>query len=176
MIDHKQMKTGDCEFSGNKMACKRVDNRSVLLLSSALKGINDILSVQRREKSSKTKSLVSCPKVVKLQNSNMGGVALMDQRPAVYHLDRKSSVRFYLRIFFDLMDIVCVNSYLIYNMKYPNKLFLLDYKSVVIKNLIQYHQGRKRTVPLLGLSKRKNQPEFMDNHGHLPDYQAMQKR
>ena len=45
MIDHKQMKTGDCEFSGNKMACKRVDNRSVLLLSSPLKGINDILSV-----------------------------------------------------------------------------------------------------------------------------------
>ena len=39
------MKTGDCEFSGNKMACKRVDNPSVLLLSSALKGMNDILSV-----------------------------------------------------------------------------------------------------------------------------------
>ena len=106
----------------------------------------------------------------------MGRVDLMDQRTASYYLDRKSSVRFYLRIFFDLMDIVCVNSYLIYNMKYPNKLFLLDYKSVVIKNLIQYHQGWKRTVPLLGLSKRKNQPEFMDNHGHLPDYQAMQKR
>ena len=115
-------------------------------------------------------------KVIKLYNSGMGGVDLMNQRTAGYHLDRKSSVRFYLRIFFDLMDIVCVNSYLVYNMKYPNKLFLLDYKSVVTKNLIQYHQGRKRTVPLLGLSKRKNQPEFMDNHGHLPDYQAMQKR
>ena len=56
-----------------------MDNRSLLLLSSALEGINDILSVQRREKGSKLKSLVSCPKVVKVCNSGMGGVDLMDQ-------------------------------------------------------------------------------------------------
>ena len=50
MIDDKQMKRGDCEFlfSGNTMACKWMDNWSVLLLSSALKGMNDILSFQRR--------------------------------------------------------------------------------------------------------------------------------
>ena len=35
------------------MACKWMDNRSVLILSSALEGMNDILSVQRREKSSR---------------------------------------------------------------------------------------------------------------------------
>ena len=57
----------------------------------------------------------------------------MDQHTAAYRLDGKSSVRFYLRIFFDLMDIACVNSYLIYNMKHPNKLSLLDYKIVVAK-------------------------------------------
>ena len=100
------------------MACKWMDNRSVLLLSSALEGMNDILSVQRREKGSKTKYLVLCHKVVKLYNSGMGGVDLMDQRTAAYRLNRKSSVRFYLRIFFDLMDITCVNSYLIYKMKH----------------------------------------------------------
>ena len=66
------------------MACKWMDNRSVLLLSSALKGMNDILSVQRREKGLKTKSLVPCPKVVKLYNSSMVGVDLMDQRTVAY--------------------------------------------------------------------------------------------
>ena len=35
----------------------------------------------------------------------MDEVDLMDQRTAAYRLDRKSSVRFYLRIFFDLLDI-----------------------------------------------------------------------
>ena len=38
MIDDKQMKRGDCEFlfSGNTMACKWMDNPSVLVLSSVL--------------------------------------------------------------------------------------------------------------------------------------------
>ena len=173
MIDDKQMKRGNCEslFSGNTMACKWMDNWSVLLLSSALEGMNDILSVQRREKGSKTKSSVPCPNVVKLYNSSMGGVDLMDQLTAVYRLDRKSSVRFDLRIFFDL---ICVNCYLIYNVKHPNKLSLLDYKIFVAKNLIQYHQSRKMAVPMSRPSKRKKQPESIDNHGgHLPDYQTM---
>ena len=124
-----------------------------------------------------TKSSVPYPKVVKLYNNGMGGVALMDQRTAPYRLDQKSSVRFYLHIFFDLMDIRCVNSYLIYSMKHPNKLCLVDYKIVVAKNLIQNRQGRKRAVPMSRPSKRKNQPESIDNHGgHLPDYQTMRKR
>ena len=120
-----------------------MDNRSVLVFSSALEGMNDMLSVQRRKKGSKVKSWVPCPKVVKLFNSDMGVVDLMDQRTAAYRLDRRSSVRFYRRIFFNLIDIACVNSYLIYNMKHPNKLPLLDYKIFVTKNLIQYNQGRK---------------------------------
>ena len=107
------------------MACKWMDNWSVLL------------SVQRREKGSKAKSLVSFPKVVKLYNSGMGGVDFMDQRSVTYHLDQKSSVGFNLCIFFDLMDLACVSSYLIYNMKHPNKFFLLSYKIVDAKNLIQ---------------------------------------
>ena len=121
--------------------------------------------------------MVPCSKIVMLYNGSQGGVDRTDQRKAAYRLDRKSSVRFYLRIFFDLMDIACVNSYLIYNMKHPNKLSLLDYKIVVKKNLIQHHQGRKRAVPMSRPSKRKNQPESIDNHGgHLPYYQTMRKR
>ena len=68
MISDKQMKRGGSEFlfSGNTMACKRIDNWSVLLSSSGTGGINDILSVQRREKDSMTKFSVPCPKVFKL--------------------------------------------------------------------------------------------------------------
>ena len=68
-----------------------MDNRSVLLLSKALEGINDTLSVQRREKGWKTKYSVLCPKVVKLYNSDMGGAMyhLMDQSTAAYNVDRK---------------------------------------------------------------------------------------
>ena len=57
----------------------------MLLLSSALEGMNVILSGQRREKGSKTKSLVPCPKDVKPYNSGMGGVNLTNQRTAAHH-------------------------------------------------------------------------------------------
>ena len=115
--------------------------------------------------------MVPCPKIVNLYNSGMGGVDLMDQCTAAYHLDRKSSVRFSFRVFFDLIHIACVNSYLIYYMKHSNKLI------VFAKNLIHYHQGRNMAVPMLRPSKRKNQPGLIDNHGgHLPDYQTKRKR
>ena len=141
MIDDKQIKRRNCEFlfSGNTVTCKWMDDWSVLLLSSALERMNGILSVQRRENGSKTKSLVPCPEVVKLCNSSMGGVEVIDQRTAAYRLVRKSYLIFYLQIFFDLMDIACVISCLIYSMKHPNKLPLLDYKNVVAKKLIQYN-------------------------------------
>ena len=139
--------------------------------------MTDILSVQRREKGSKTKSLAPCPKVVKIYNSGMDGVGLMDQCTAAWRLDRKSSVSFYLRILFYLMYIAYVTSYLIYNMKHPKKLSLLDYKIVVVKHLIQYHQGWKRVVPMSRPSKWKKQPGSTDNHGaYLPNYQTMRKR
>ena len=139
----------------------------MLFLSSALEGMNDTLSVQRREKGSKTKSLVSCRKIGKFYNSGMGGVDLMDQHTATYRVDRKSSVRFYLCIFFDLIDITCVNSYLIYNMKHPKKLSLLDYKIVVTENLIQYPEGWKRAVLMSRSSKRKNQPKASHLRVHI---------
>ena len=69
------------------------------------------------------------------------------------------------------MDITCVNSYLIYNMKHPKKLSLLR------KNLTQYHQDWKRIVPISRPSKKKNQPESIDNHGgRFLDHQTMLKR
>ena len=68
MIEDRQMKTGDCDFlfSGNTTACKWIDNQSVLSLSSTLEGMNDILSVEMREKNRKAKCSVPCPKVVRL--------------------------------------------------------------------------------------------------------------
>ena len=137
ILEDKKIKKGDCEvlYSKNAMACKWMDNQAVILLSTALEGMDDVLPVQRRLKVSAAKCSIACPTVVKLYDNGMGGVDFMDQRTAVYQLDRKSSVRFYLRMFFDLLDIACVNSFLVYNMKHPKQSTLLDYKIVIAKNL-----------------------------------------
>ena len=61
-----------------------------------------------------------CPSIVKEYNNGVGGVDLLDQRTAVYKVDRKSSSgRYYLRLFFDLMDIAVVNSHVVYKALYP---------------------------------------------------------
>ena len=46
-----------------------------------------------------------------------------------------------------LINDVTLNSYIIYNMKHPNKFYLLDYKIDVAKHLIQYHRDWK--IPML---------------------------
>ena len=140
------------------MARKWTDNWSVLLLSSPLEGMNDQFRGEKRVQRPSLRFLVL--RLSRLYNSGMGGVDFMDKSFVAYRLDRKSSVRFYLRIFFKLMDIAMCQCY---NMKHPNKLSLLDYKIVVAKHLIQYHQ--KKTVPMSRPSKRKNQTESIDNHG-----------
>ena len=71
-------------YSKNVMAYKRIDQRSVLLVSTALKSMDDVSSVQTTEKGSATKSVISCPNVLKLYNNGMVEVDLMDQRTAAY--------------------------------------------------------------------------------------------
>ena len=70
-------------------------NWSVLLLLATLEGLNDLSTAQPREKSSKSKSAVTFPKVVKLPNEGVGCADLVGQRMASYQLDCKSSVRFF---------------------------------------------------------------------------------
>ena len=108
-----------------------------------------------------------------MYNQGMGGVDLIDQRTAAYHLDRKSRVRFYLRIFFDLMDVACVNRFVVNNMLHPNDLTLLDFKTIIATYLIGRYTSRGRAPPdgKTG-SKRKYQYRFEPNHLplHLPEF------
>ena len=155
----------------NVMACNWMDNRTVLLVSTVLEGMGDESSVQKREKGSAKKSAISCPTVLKLYQNGMGGVDLLDQRTTAYQLDFKSSVRLYLHIFFDCLDIVCVNSFLVYNMNHPKQLTLPDCKIFIAKNLIQWHQSGQRAVLLSRPSKRKSTSVESNYHGnHFPEF------
>ena len=178
MFEDKKMKTGDCEFlySNNLIVCKWMDNRPVLLVSTALKVMDDVLSVQMREKRSTTKSVIPCPTAVKLYNNGLGGVVLIDQRTAAYQLDHKSFVHFYLRILFDLLYIASVNSFLVYDMKCPKQSTLLDCKIAITRNLIRWHQSRQKAVPFSRPSKRKSTSLVSnDRGGHYQSFNQHKK-
>ena len=78
-----------------------------------------------------TKSLNILSNVIKMYKKVIGGVDLDDQRTAAYNLDRRSSIRFHLHIFFDLMNVACANSFIVSNKMFPNKLNFFGFKTIV---------------------------------------------
>lgn len=73
---------------------------------------NEITSVQRTMKAG-SKLTTKCPPVVKDYNNFMGGVDLADRYRSLYNVDRKSN-KWWLRLFWGLLDITFVNAYVIY--------------------------------------------------------------
>ena len=74
-----------------------------MISHSAVSNISDMQTrstVLRGMKELATKIQVPCPNVIEMYNQGMGGVDLVDQRTVAYHLHCKSSIRFYLHIFF----------------------------------------------------------------------------
>ena len=65
----------------------------------------------------------------------MGGVDIVDQKTTSFRLDCKSKYHFYVRVFFDLVDVGLVNIYKVYT-KLDNHIPLLNFKAIVTKGLI----------------------------------------
>ena len=123
-------------FSNIVPYCKWLDKCSVTVLLSNVEGMTIASTVPHQQKGPVSKTQVPCPDAIELYNQGMLGVDLIDQRAAAYHLDRKSTIRFYSSIFLDLMDLACANLYIIYNMMHPNDLTLFDFKTTISIYLI----------------------------------------
>ena len=128
-------------------------------------------NVLRRTKGPATKTPVWCPNIIKMYDASMGGVDVLDQKTAAYQLDRKSKFRFYLRMFFDFINIAIVNSHLVYT-KLCNSIYLLDFKIVVAKSLIERYTNRQRSFPLSRTSKRKPLESSLpkEKPTHMPEF------
>lgn len=156
----KNMKRGDIytsSFEGISFV-KWMDNRAVTLLTNFLSPV-ETDTVRRRIAGSAEKINVKCPKAIMHYNKNMGGVDLMDQRKSFYELDRKSKIKYYLRLFFDLLDISVNNSYVIYteckakNLVEGTQLNSLEFRRLVARNLIAGYSSRQREFPIFQSSK-----------------------
>ena len=91
----------------------------------------------------------------------MGGVDLSDQIKVTYEVDRRSKFRFYLRVFFDFLDIAVVNSKIVYNkIESAPSLSSLDFRYSITQTMIQRFSSRKRAVLLSRPSKRSRGPSF----------------
>ena len=104
----------------------------------------------------------------------MGGVDLIIQRASAHHLDRKSTIRFYVLMFLYSMDIACANSFIFYNMTHLNDFTRLDFRTIVSTYLIGRYTSSSRLAPDgRTSSKRKHQYWFEQVNllPHLSEYQ-----
>lgn len=153
--------------------------RSVLMIATSTDDNTGTVTVQRRQKGSAEKLGISCPKIVSNYNKGMGGVDLLDQRKSYYEVDRKAKFRFYLRIFFDLMDIACVNALIVYQQCCNSKICLLDFKKSVADSMTRKFSSRKRSFPfvrpnrLSSLLRPRNSPASID---HMPIFKEKRRR
>ena len=109
----------------------------------------------RRTKGSSTETPLSCPNIIKMYNASLGSVNVIDEKRL--HIDQivKKKFRFYLRIFFDPINIAVVNNQIVYT-KLSNSIFLLDFKIVVAKSFIERYSNQQRSFfPLSRASKQK---------------------
>lgn len=148
-----KMNCGDREFfsSDGISVIKWMDNREVLLCTNFLPPQPEEF-VKRRKVGQAEKIDVKCPQIVKTYNKFMGGVDLMDQNKACYEVDRKSKIKYYLRLFFDLMDIGMNNSYVVYKKMAETTnnsskiLTSLEFRQEVARSLIADYSCRKRSA------------------------------
>ena len=91
------------------MIFKWRDKRDVLLIST-IHGTNMIQKEQRG-------TIIAKSEVVQDYATKMGGVDLSDRMIASYTLARKRIKKYYKKIFPHLVDVMCMNAFLLYKKK-----------------------------------------------------------
>lgn len=149
----KNMKRGDVEFraSGSISCLKWMDSKSVLMASNFLSPL-DVIKVSRKQTGSTDKLQITCPTMFKNYTAYVGGVDVMDQKKCYYQADRRWKIKYYWRIFFDLIDICVNNSCIIYNQIAKKRgigktLSLLEFRRELARSLMSEFRSRSRAVP-----------------------------
>lgn len=163
LLEDKKMNRGDIDWlvsNENIMCLKWKDKRCVTVLSNQSKP-NTIFQVERKQKDGSTVA-IACPKAIVDYNRNMGFVDHFDHLKSLYEIDRKS-MKWWHRIFFHLLDMTVVNSFLLYKMCHgdSDKMNLKDFRREIISGLIKMYpsdENPKREHARLSVPIRKHKP------------------
>ena len=78
----------------------------------------------------------------------MGGVDLCNQIKFSYEVDQRSKVRFYLGVFFDVLDISIGNSKIVYDkIQLTAAMSSMDFQFSLAHSMIGTFSSRKRAIP-----------------------------
>jgi len=77
-----------------------------------------------------TRKKLPIPKIIDDHNYYMGGVDIADQLRS-YYLTQQQVRRTWMSLFFWLLDVAAINSYVIYKKKYDNKIIHSDHNHFI---------------------------------------------
>ncbi|MEI6864815.1 transposase [Flavicella sp.] len=148
------------EQNSQTIAIKWYDNKAVHLLSNYA-GIEPTDVCKRWDRKRNQRIEVTRPLAVKEYNKFMGGVDLSDMLIELYRIDFKSK-KWYMRIFFYLLDMSVVNAWLLYRRVLPvnraKTLSLLEFKEDVASGLmasVRTKRGRPSESPEVKHQKKR---------------------
>lgn len=158
----RKLHKGEYFFMCNKngtLATKWQDSKEVFAMSNCLPA--NIDTVERKNKVGE-KEKYSCPQIISIYNSIMGGVDLADQMMAVYDPDRRTD-KWWKRVFTKLLMAAVVNSWVAYKqfLRNPN-IKLKSFLVPLAENLCKVGSiSAARKAPKKGRPK-----EAVRNFGH----------
>ncbi len=91
---------------------KWMDNNAVHNASNYV-GVEQFVSVEKWSKNKKERAKVQCPQLIAQYDKGIGGVDLADMLIAAYRIPMKTR-RWYIKIFWHLIDMAKVNAWLLY--------------------------------------------------------------
>lgn len=151
----KKMNRSDFEYvtSRHLVLHKWMDKKLVFLLPNFHNPTSYGIT-QRKAKTGGT-TAVKCPTSIMDYNRFMGGVDRADQRKESYALDRKSR-RWWLRIFFNFMNISLSNAFVLLKTHTHSNMTYLNFLSSITTSLIEEGKSKKRAIPSKYSNKKKN--------------------
>lgn len=152
-----------------------MDNRPVHMLST-FAGKEPMDKVQRYSRILNKMVEVSRPFSVSTYNKFMGGVDMSDRMVAHYPHALKNK-KFYLRIFFHLLNVALVNAWVVFRNTENNKMSFVDFKlsicHAVFESRVKKRKGRPSQQEEIEVKKRArpgcSDEVRLDVTGHFPD-------
>ncbi|KAG5883896.1 hypothetical protein JTB14_007784 [Gonioctena quinquepunctata] len=158
-MEKVSMNRGEFQFKSKGVisAVKWQDSRPVTFLTTAVSP-RKVTTVKRTNKDG-SRSNVFYPKVVDLYNQIMDGVDRFDQKREVYVIGRRS-VKWWHIIFYFLVDLAIVNSFILYQTSRRLNSSQLTYRIALVRQLIGGYSSRKRRgKPVQFLANKKTVPD-----------------
>ena len=140
----------ECVLDGMSIsAIKWYDNRGVHLLSNF---VGSLPEIQRYDRKVEKYVMVPCPNAIFFYNKFMGGIDSFDSYIALYRTKTKATTKFYLKIYFHIVDMMVINSWLLYRLKsttmgiskIQNLMPLWDFNNSIAQTLCQNFANIKR--------------------------------